>query len=107
MIPTAVRPWSSADLRIVNSLMNVPKGGVPVIAKNPASQSAPETGSTRASPRTPAVDLVRVAAKMLPATKNSIALVSEWFTAWSSAPNVAAPPRPIPSARIPMCSTLE
>ncbi len=44
---------------------------------------------------------------MFPASRKSIALASEWLTAWSSAPKIPAPPMPMPMARMPMCSTEE
>ena len=44
--PTRHGPWSSAALRIVNSLRNGPNGGEPVIARKPATQSMPDSGKT-------------------------------------------------------------
>jgi hypothetical protein len=47
-----------AALRIVNSLRNGPKGGDPVMAKNPASKSAPEIGTRLRAPLTWSVVLL-------------------------------------------------
>ena len=91
---------------IHSSLMKGPKGGEPVMAKKPISHKNPERGKARSRPRTSPTDLVRPAARMLPAVKNSMALVKEWLTAWSMAAGAAAP-KPTPKASMPICSTLE
>ena len=41
-----------APERIVNSLMNGPNGGEPVIARKPARKSAPDSGTRRSAPLT-------------------------------------------------------
>jgi hypothetical protein len=41
-----------------NSLTNVPKGGTPQIARNPASQRSPVIGAVRSTPVTVLVDFV-------------------------------------------------
>jgi hypothetical protein len=74
-------PAEKAADRIVNSLTKRPKGGVPVIAKKPATKRAAASGERPSRPRTSATDLVPVTRKMRPAAKNSSPLASEWFSA--------------------------
>ena len=59
MIATVARPWSRAALRIVSSLVKEPKGGDPVIAKRAATQTTPDTGRVRSTPRTSSADFDR------------------------------------------------
>ena len=53
--PTSQRSTAAIDSRIVNSLTKGPKGGDPVIARNPGGRAA-DTGS-RQRPRTSSVVL--------------------------------------------------
>ena len=62
---------------MTSSLRKGPKGGDPVMARNPATQRTPETGSERKTPRTSRVDLLRYSARIFPATRKSIPLVRE------------------------------
>ena len=103
---TKCRP-DIAPERIVNSLMNGPNGGEPVIARNPARKSAPDTGTRRSAPLTLSIDLLPYARWMLPAERKRTTFVSALLTTCSSAPMTAIPPTPMPRTRIPMCSTLE
>ncbi len=104
---TSGRPTWNAPLRMANSLKKGENGGDPVMARKPSRKSGPEMGSRRAAPRTCSTCFEPKARWMFPAVKKSTPLVSPLLTMWKKAPAAAAPPRPTPTARMPMCSTLE
>ena len=81
-----VAPERTAPVSSVNSLRNGPKGGEPLMARNPATSSAALTGSRRARPVTSRVRFVPVPCHTLPATRKSSALASEALSTCSSAP---------------------
>jgi hypothetical protein len=58
-----------APFRIMNSLQNGLKGGVPVTARKPARKSGPETGRRRDAPRTSSMRFDPYARWMLPAAR--------------------------------------
>ena len=63
--------------RIANSVKNIPKGGIPVIAKNPRINSTAVSGATVKSPRMFVIFVRLYFKKILPAVKNNSAFVSE------------------------------
>ena len=90
-----------------SSLRKSAKGGVPERATKPATHRAPAMGRVWMAPPRRATRRVRKVDRKVPATRNMAALHSEWFRAWKSAKKTPPPPSPTPSARMPMCSTLE
>jgi len=75
----AARPWAPAVIapsRIANSLKNGANGGEPVMARKATRKTGPDTGSTRAAPRTCSVCFVPKARWMFPAERNSTPFVS-------------------------------
>ena len=75
-----------APERIVNSLMNGPNGGEPVIARKPARKSAPESGTRRSAPLTLSIDLLPYARWMFPAERKRTTFVRALLTTCRSAP---------------------
>ena len=74
---TRNRPWCAAVARIVNFEANVPNGGIPLIARNPANQRAAVIGTTRDAPRTSSTRFEPKASSRFPAVRNNSALATE------------------------------
>ena len=78
------------------------------MARKPATQSTPVTGSVRSTPRTSAVDFVLIDGQDVAGHEEQHGLGQRMVDGVEHASRrPATPPRPTPRARMPMCSTLE
>ena len=97
-----------AVVRIMNSLVNTPNGGMPRMASVPSASPQPSVGLVRISPRMPSINCVPAFCVAWPTVKKIADLVSECTVMCSRPANVATGP-PMPKAKVisPMCSIEE
>ena len=102
-----VAPARTAPVSSVNSLRNGPKGGEPLMASSPATSSAALTGSRRARPVTSRVRFVPVPSQHVARDQEEQRLGERGAQHVQQRAVGRDPASPAPTARMPMCSTLE
>ena len=97
-----------AVVRIKNSLVNTPKGGMPRMASEPSISPQPMVGEHRISPLMSSIICVPAICAAWPTVKKIADLVSECTVMCNRPAKVATLP-PMPKAKVinPMCSIEE